>query len=376
MGKNRVFVTKSVSVSSLGVGEGGGGSKEIIEHLNNGTKLVTDDKLFKHPHFKIDKPLPNSEFERATQIVLYLSSLIEESLTTKSSIFMATSTGSIFSTEEVYEKLYKDGYKYPLFKKHFFSYIIDNLKNKYKDKIGDFFTFSTACSSSGHAIMQAYKFLEAGILKKAIVIGVDTLSFTTMIGFDSLQLMSHTGTKPLTNDRDGLSLGEGGSILVLESEPKETPIAEIVGVASNSDGYHISSPDPEGTMQRKAILESIAMAGIDKSEIDYISAHGTGTKMNDEVEINTVKSIFNHNYMITSLKSFIGHTLGASAILEISIILEMIKQKKIFQHKDFNNNMDETIIPSKTVSKEIKYFLKNSFGFGGNNVCVVVKSLV
>ena len=97
--------------------------------------------------------------------------------------------------------------------------------------------------------------------------------------------------------------------------------------------------------------------------------------MNDEVEIKTIKSIFEHNnYLVSSLKSFIGHTLGASAILEISIVLDMIKQKKIFQHKDFHNSMDETIIPSKTISKEIKYFLKNSFGFGGNNVCIIIKT--
>ena len=369
MGKNRVFVTKSVSVSSLGIT-----SEQIINNLNNGIELAKNDPLFIHPYFKISKDLPNSDIERASQIVLYLFSLIEDSLGNNSSIFMATSTGSIFSTEQIYEKIYNENYSYPLFKKHFFSYIINNLKNNYKNKIGDFFTFSTACSSSGHSIMQAFNFLRHGILKKAIVIGVDTLSLTTMIGFDSLQLISHSGTKPLTKDRDGLSLGEGGAILMLETDPKDNPVAEVVGVASNSDGYHISSPDPEGKMQKKAILDSISMANIDKSEIDYISTHGTGTKMNDEVEIKTIKSVFDHNYLVTSLKSFIGHTLGASSILEISIVLDMIKQNKIFQNKNFSNSMDETIIPSKTVNKEVKYFLKNSFGFGGNNVCIVMKT--
>ncbi|HPO50546.1 MAG TPA: hypothetical protein PLO89_09500, partial [Spirochaetota bacterium] len=119
-------------------------------------------------------------------------------------------------------------------------------------------------------------------------------------------------------------------------------------------------------------LKTLEEARIDIEEVDYISAHGTGTPMNDEVEMNTVASMFD-NVVVSSLKSFIGHTLGASTICEIGILLGMLKTGKIYQVKDFSDPMNEKLIISKTIDKKVKYFLKNSFGFGGNNFTVGIK---
>ena len=251
------------------------------------------------------------------------------------------------------------------------------MRNEYPGKFSSGYTFSTACSSSGHAILQAFQFIKSGMMEKAIVLGVDTHSCTTQIGFDSLKLVSQKGTKPLTVERDGLSLGEGGGILFLEGNPGRGRkiCGEICGAASSSDGYHISSPDPAGTEQIKCIMSSINEAGITPEDIDYINAHGTGTLMNDEVEMNAVSSVFGaYNPAVTSTKSFIGHTLGASAIDEIAIVLEMLKSNKIIQPKGFPAPMNAKLIPASTVGRQVKYFLKNSFGFGGNNVTLVVKN--
>ena len=226
----------------------------------------------------------------------------------------------------------------------------------------------------GHGIFHAYRYIKNGVIDKAIVIGADALGITPMFGFDSLKLISPQGTNPLSKDRDGLSLGEGGAILLLESNPLDSPIAEIIGVSSNSDGYHITSPNPEGIQQRECILNSLKQSGLNNEEVDYINAHGTGTPTNDEIEINVIKSIFSSNIIVTSLKGFIGHTVGSSAVIELAICLEMLKHKVIFQPQDFNNPIDPEYIPENTVEKEVKCFIKNSFGFGGNNVSMAIKN--
>ncbi|MCK4797815.1 MAG: hypothetical protein KAT05_10550 [Spirochaetes bacterium] len=372
---NKVYITSFSAISSVGVG-----ISQSIKNLSTQKQLIhypdKDDK-FLRPYFPVNYPLNVDEKKiRCSQIACSLLSLIEDYWCSISpiSLFLATSTGGIKETEEAYKELISHSIKYPLFERHFFSKIFEDIKEEYKDKISESATFSTACSSSGHSLMQAYRFIKEGVIDRALVLGVDVLSLTTMIGFDSLKLVSPTGTKPLTIERDGLSLGEGGGILLLEANPHIEPIAEIIGGFSNSDGYHISSPDPAGNQQRECILKSIESSGIDINDIDYINAHGTGTIMNDEVEMKVLKSIFPNGVTVTSLKSFVGHTLGASAVLEIAIALGMLQDKIIYQPKDLGKPMDEGYIPRDTIKKEVKYFLKNSFGFGGNNVSVVIKN--
>jgi 3-oxoacyl-[acyl-carrier-protein] synthase I len=377
MKKNRVFISSFASITALGTK-----SEEIIANLEKGKQLLSypePDSKLKYPYFSI-KSIPHVDIEktRSSQITFFLLKSIEEKIKNYKSIplFLATSTGGIKETEEVYKDIYEGKLVYPIFKRHFFNQTISDIKEKYKDKFSEIFTFSTACSSSGHSILQAFRFIREGIIDKAVIIGVDTISLTTMIGFDSLKLVSHTNTRPLTKSRDGLSLGEGGGILILEANPKEPPDAEILGCSSNSDGYHISSPDPEGETQKKLILDVLDEAEISPEKIDYINAHGTGTPMNDEIEMKAVRSVFPKGTTITSLKSFIGHTLGASASAEIAIALEMIKKGKIYQPEDFNGSMDENYIPDKTIQKKVDYFIKNSFGFGGNNVSIIAKMLI
>jgi len=374
MKKNKVYITAYSSISSLGIG-----NAEVLKSLSGEEVRFTYPKngdIYKYPHFAINNELPfKFDTTRSSQIALNLLLLIEDKIKTISgaSLYLATSTGGIKETEEIYKDVRSEKIVYPLFQRHFFNKTASDIKDAYKNKFSEVLTFSTACSSSGHSVLQAHNFIQNGLIEKAVIIGVDTLSLTTMVGFDSLKLVSHTGTKPLTNDRDGLSLGEGGGIIVLESNPENDPIGEVLGCSSNSDGYHISSPNPEGDSQKSCILDSISKSGLGIEDIGYISAHGTGTPMNDEIEMRAVKSIFPEGVTVTSLKSFIGHTLGASAVTEMAIVLEMLSKNKIYQPKNFSNPIDEKYIPVRTIDKKVNYFLKNSFGFGGNNVSIVTK---
>lgn len=371
---NKVYITAYSAVSALGVGV-----KEAVFNLKKEIQPIKypgEGDKFHKPYFEISTSLNvDVSKTRCSQLAIELLSHLRKDVEKIGyiPIFGATNTGGIKETEEVFEKLSLSEITYSLYEKHFFDKIYKDLDELYPGMLIQSGTFSTACSSAGHTILQAYNFIKHGIIDKALVIGVDSLAYTTMIGFDSLQLVSSTGTAPLTKNRDGLSLGEGGGILLLEANPQNDPVAEIVGGYSNTDGYHISSPDPEGTMQKKCIINAVKSSGLDFSQIDYINAHGTGTIINDETELKVIESVFDSSTIVTSTKSFIGHTLGASAVTEVSIVLEMLKDGKIYQPSNFEGPIS-TYIPIQTVSKKVSYFVKNSFGFGGNNVSLVFKS--
>lgn len=371
-----VYVTSHSSISSLGAG---------LEESNNSLKSFKDtikfpeaDDKFNLPYFPVNFNDDNYKDElRSSRIALNLMDLIKNDFIKCAplDIFLATSTGGIRETEEHYYAITNNNEKYPLFKKHYLNCIADDIKKYYGNNINIMFTISTACSSSGQSLIKAYDLIKNGIIDNALIIGVDSLSFTTIKGFDSLKLVSHTRTKPLTVERDGLTLGEGGGIVFLQANPDKKPIAEIIGGYSSSDGYHISSPDPEGIGQFKCIKKAIEISEIKNEDIDFISAHGTGTVMNDEVELKVLKKIFNNKIPVVSLKGLIGHTLGASAILELSLVLRMIKDNAIYNKIDKYTPLDTDYVPASNINKKIKYFIKNSFGFGGNNTCIVLKNI-
>jgi len=372
----KVFISSYSSVSALGIG-----NNESLNNIKTDKDFIyypeKSDK-FKLPYFKTEITHYKNVINKCSNISLKLLSLIEEYWLKLAPIplFVSTSTGGVRETEDNYKNLINNKSDYPLLNKHYLNCISDDIKDKYKDKINNLFTISTACSSAGQALLKAFLYLKNGVIDKAIVIGVDSLSLTTMVGFDSLKLVSHTRSIPLSLERDGLSLGEGGGIVVLETEPSTEPVSEILSAHSTSDGFHISSPEPEGKQQAQCIMRAVESAGLGLNDIDYINAHGTGTLINDEVEMKVIKNLFPSGKTVTSTKAFIGHTLGASAIIELALIIDMLKENIIYQKMGKNTPMDKNYIPDKTINKKVKYFIKNSFGFGGNNVCLVLKKLI
>jgi 3-oxoacyl-[acyl-carrier-protein] synthase I len=374
---NKVYVTAYSSISALGVG-----NEETYNSLKENKRnlyVPSMSEKFKLPYFRVDKVDSDKDnHTKCAELALELMKHIEDKWIKFSSIpvYIATSTGGIKETEEIYIELVKNSGKYPLSEKFFFYDIYETIKQKYKDKIGNVCsTFTSACSSAGHSLLHATRFIKHGIIDKALIIGVDSLSLTTLIGFNALKVVSLTGTKPLTVTRDGMSLGEGGGILLLESNPDSTPIAEITGVYSNTDGYHATAPNPAGTQQKECILEVLKQGNINPENVDYISAHGTGTPLNDEIEMKAINEIFKKT-TVTSLKGFVGHTLGSSAVTELGIIFEMLKNNKIFVPHNIGESMNPELIPVKSIEKKVKYFMKNSFGFGGNNVSILVNNMM
>lgn len=172
--------------------------------------------------------------------------------------------------------------------------------------------FSTACSSGTVALGEAYHAIRRGRLKACIAGGADILNLTTILGFNSLQVLSYDLCKPFQSDRKGMNLAEGGALFLLEKEASDADIwARIVGYGASSDGYHLTHPHPEGKGMALAMQRALKDAGLPPGKIGYINAHGTGTVSNDAAELMAIHHLFGQEIPFSSTKRFHGHLLGS-----------------------------------------------------------------
>jgi 3-oxoacyl-[acyl-carrier-protein] synthase II len=246
-------------------------------------------------------------------------------------------------------------------------------------------TITTACSSSANAIGYAYDLIRSNALDIVVSGGSEAFSELTFAGFNSLKVMSPNPCQPFDSNRTGLSLGEGAGIMILEdfdlAEKRGATIyAELLGYALNSDAFHMTSPDPEGKGMISVMVNALKRAGIDADQVDYINAHGTATKMNDQVEAMAIRKVFGDRSLdeitVSSTKSIVGHCLGASGVLEaIATILALCGQKAPptihLDNPDPNCLLNHVANVSK--KQRIRVALSNSFAFGGNNTSLVFK---
>lgn len=240
--------------------------------------------------------------------------------------------------------------------------------------INDFITtISTACSSAANAIMLGARMIKHGLLDAVVVGGTDALCRFTLNGFNSLMILDKAHCRPFDRSRTGLNLGEGAGYLVLqpESSLRRTPYCELSGYANTNEAYHQTGSSPEGDGAFLSMSEAIASSGISPEEIDYINVHGTGTPGNDASEGMALRRIFGeHVPPFSSVKAFIGHTLGASEGIEAVYSVLSLYKGMIYPNLNFTDAMPETGLIPETTFREgipIRHVLSNSFGFGGND---------
>ncbi|WP_195405749.1 beta-ketoacyl-[acyl-carrier-protein] synthase family protein [Bacteroides congonensis] len=240
--------------------------------------------------------------------------------------------------------------------------------------INDFITtISTACSSAANAIMLGARMIKHGLLDAVVVGGTDALCRFTLNGFNSLMILDKAHCRPFDRSRTGLNLGEGAGYLVLqpESSLRRTPYCELSGYANTNEAYHQTGSSPEGDGAFLSMSEAIASSGISPEEIDYINVHGTGTPGNDASEGIALRRIFGeHVPPFSSVKAFIGHTLGASEGIEAVYSVLSLYKGMIYPNLNFTDAMPETGLIPETTFREgipVRHVLSNSFGFGGND---------
>lgn len=257
---------------------------------------------------------------------------------------------------------------------------------------GPSMTVSTACSSGGDAISMACMFLLSGQADAVLALGTESaLDPLFILGLSSAHALStnnenpQAASRPFDKDRDGFVIGEGGGALIIETEEHAKArnaviLAEIAGFANCTDGYHVTSPHPEGIGAIYCMEKALENAGVEKSEIGYINTHGTSTPMGDPIETNAIVEVFGEdakNIAVTSSKGATGHMMGAGGITEVITCIRAIKDGIIPPTLNLDNPDEKcaalNYVPNQAEKKEITAAMSNSFGFGGQNSSIVVK---
>jgi len=243
------------------------------------------------------------------------------------------------------------------------------------------FLFANACASGNYSIGYSFDCIKKGDADMMLAGGSDQFSRLNFTGFTRLMSIAPKKCQPFDKNRQGLLAGEGSGVLILESleraKARRAPIyAEILGYGLSCDAYHMTMPDEKGIYA--CIKKAGKNAGIDFKEVDYISAHGTGTHQNDQAECKAIKRLFrNTPPPVSSIKSMLGHTMGAASALEAIACCLALKDQIIpptinFEAPDPECGLD--CVPNQSRKAKLDLVLNNSSAFGGNNACVVMRT--
>lgn len=247
---------------------------------------------------------------------------------------------------------------------------------------GPVYTVSTACSSSNHAIGQAFWLVRNGVVDAAVAGGSEApFSLGFLKSWEAMRVVSPETCRPFSRDRKGLILGEGGAMLVLE--PLEaaqargaTVWAEIAGFGMSSDAHHITQPSPIGAA--RAMRAALSDAGIASEAVGYINAHGTGTQANDATETEAIRGVFGSSKLaVSSTKSMHGHALGAAGAIEAAAVIGALHYGFLPPTANFTEadpQCDLDVIPNQGRAEQVEWALSNSFAFGGLNAVLVFRN--
>jgi len=249
---------------------------------------------------------------------------------------------------------------------------------------------ATACASATNAIGDAFKLIQHGMADVMVAGGSEAaVSPMGLSGFARMQALStrnddpQAASRPFDQGRDGFVMAEGAGIVVLEEyeharRRNANILAEVLGYGMTADGTHMTAPDPEGRGASRAMLAALQDASVDPSTIDYVNAHGTSTPLGDKAETGAIKTVFGSHadkLAISSTKSHLGHLLGASGGVEFVICVQALTEQvapPTINLDDPDPECDLDYVPHEARRMPIRRVLKNSFGFGGHNACLVL----
>ncbi len=244
-------------------------------------------------------------------------------------------------------------------------------------------TLSTACSSSATALGAALDWLRLGRADAVLAGGTESLCRMIYAGFNALHAVSAEPCRPFDRRRNGLSLGEGAAIMVLEpwarAERRGARIhAALLSYGNSSDAHHLTAPHPDGTGAILAMRRALARAGVAPEDVDYINAHGTGTPLNDTVETAAIKTVFGAaaaRLAVSSTKAAVGHTLGAAGAIEALATVLALRDGFVpptVNLEEPDPRCDLDCVPLRSRPAALRLALSNCYGFGGNNTTLVL----
>ncbi len=354
---------------------------EAILRGDSGIQLHQDISLMPNPFYAsiIADEKINRAFEKIStdkkysrlekMMILALEPMIKNSgveLNSKTAFILSTTKGNVTALIENSETNFQNAH-------------LDVLAQN----VSDFFDFQTtpivisnACVSGILAISVAKRMIQSELYDTIFVVAGDEVSEFVLSGFNAFQAMSDLPCKPYSKNRTGVSLGEATAAVLISAEARNAKI-KIIGDSSINDANHISGPSRTGEGLFRSIQNAMKEAKINPDQIDYISAHGTATPFNDEMEAIAFNRLDLQKVPVNSLKGFYGHTLGASGLLETVIAIESANQNKLFESKGFDEiGVSESInVIQKNVEVSIEIFLKTASGFGGCNTAVIFEKV-
>ena len=289
-------------------------------------------------------------------------------------VLLGTSTAGLLETELGYRQRGPDGTLPPgvRYADRQNTYSVGALVRAAFDLHGPAWVVSTACSSSAKVYAGAARMIEHGLVDAAIVGGVDSLCLTTLYGFNALELLAPEACRPWDVERRGLSIGEGAAFALLERDAA-SPHGWLLGAGESNDGYHMSTPHPQGAGAIAAMRSALADARLEPEEIGYVNLHGTATPSNDAAEDQAVQAVFGSSTPCSSTKGATGHTLGAAGGVEAAICLLALGHGLL--PAGLNLRTPDPALKVDYVrenrSAPLRAVLSNSFGFGGTNASLV-----
>jgi len=251
-------------------------------------------------------------------------------------------------------------------------------------------SIATACAAGAHAVGNSYRLIQSGAADAMITGGTEAvISPSCIAGFNAMKALStrndapEKASRPFDRDRDGFVVGEGGGILILEDLDHALArsahiYAELTGYGMTGDGYHMTSPAPDGTGAVRCMRAALEDAGLDYGQIDYINAHGTSTELNDLYESRAIKTVFQehaHSLAVSSTKSMTGHLLGGAGGVETVFTALVVKHDLIPPTINYENQAEECdldYVPNTARHAIVTNAMTNSFGFGGTNATLIL----
>lgn len=239
---------------------------------------------------------------------------------------------------------------------------------------GKIITFTSACSASTQAYINAYNLIKSGRATRCIVGGVEELGELTIRGFSSLKILGQLNCKPFDQNRSGINLSEGAAFSCIEKVSLSFQGIKLLCGSTVIDSHHVTSPHPDGLGYQKSLQETLELNKLSNEDIDLIHAHGTGSHHNDLCESKAISVVFGNEIPVVSTKGTHGHSLAASGAIEIALSSRMLKEQLILpnsrleiQDKNISINLQKT--PQR---KLIRRMVKSTLGFGGINSTLVL----
>ena len=406
----RVVITGMGLVTPLGIGvkptwasvcAGQSGIGEItrFDCSAYATKIAAEVKDFKPQDF-----MPKKEARRVEPFIAYALAatrmaiedsglVIDSSNETRVGVITGCGLGGLRFMEDTVLRVSQEGPRWvsPFFIPMMIGNMAPGLISVHFGARGPNSSLATACAAGAHAVGYSFRLIQNGTADAMITGGTEgVISPSCIAGFNSMKALStrndepQKASRPFDRDRDGFVVGEGGGILIIEALDhalaRNAPIyAEISGYGMSGDGYHMTSPPPDGNGAVRCMTAALEDAGIDGNRIDYINAHGTSTPLNDLYETRAIKTVFKeyaYSLPVSSTKSMTGHLLGGAGGIEmvftaLSIYEDMIPPTINYENPDEDCDLD--YVPNTARSKKVEYAMTNSFGFGGTNATLILK---